>query len=238
MQDNMFYGAGHLIFQRAEELRKTMTSAENIIWKHVHINEWKLKFRRQHPIRFYVVDFYCHKLKLVIEIDGSIHDDEKVKKKDAEREAILKNLGLNVIRFKNEEVYNNPNSVLAEIDKTIKLLQSTPLGNGGRMLIYNVTIKADNSIADVWLQWLLNEHIPEVMNTNCFSSYKVVRLLEIDDNEGPTYAIQYTAESKADYNRYIELHAPLLRQKSIDKWGNAFIAFRSLMEVVEEQGNK
>ena len=71
------------------------------------------------------------------------------------------------------------------------------------------------------------------MGTVCFSTYKVVRLLEIDDSEGPTYAIQYHADSKADYNRYIEMHASLLRQKSIDKWGNGFIAFRSLMEVVE-----
>jgi len=101
------------------------------------------------------------------------------------------------------------------------------------MLIYNVTIKVEESIADAWLQWLLNEHIPDVMSTGCFSSYKVVRLLEVDDSEGPTYAIQYYADSKADYNRYIELHAPLLRQKSIDKWGNRFIAFRSLMQVVQ-----
>ena len=101
------------------------------------------------------------------------------------------------------------------------------------MLIYNVTIKVEESIADAWLQWLQQEHIPDVMATGCFRNYKVVRLLEIDDSEGPTYAIQYHAESKADYNRYIEIHASLLRQKSIDKWGNRFIAFRSLMEVVE-----
>ena len=101
------------------------------------------------------------------------------------------------------------------------------------MLIYNVTIKVDESIAGPWLQWLQKEHIPDVMGTGCFSTYKVVRLLEIDDSEGPTYAIQYHADSKADYNRYIEMHASLLRQKSIDKWGNNFIAFRSLMEVVE-----
>ena len=100
------------------------------------------------------------------------------------------------------------------------------------MLIYNVTIKVDESIADAWLQWLQQEHIPEVMATRCFSSFKLVRLLEIDDSEGPTYAIQYHADSKADYNRYIEMHASLLRQKSIDKWGNAFIAFRSLMQVM------
>ncbi|HEY1022825.1 MAG TPA: DUF4286 family protein, partial [Flavisolibacter sp.] len=65
------------------------------------------------------------------------------------------------------------------------------------MIIYNVTIKVDASIADAWLAWLLEEHIPEVMQTGCFSDKKVVRLLEVDESEGPTYAIQYSAESKA-----------------------------------------
>ena len=50
MKENMFYGASHLIFQKAEELRNRMTPAEELLWKHIHINEWKLKFRRQHPI--------------------------------------------------------------------------------------------------------------------------------------------------------------------------------------------
>ncbi|HUC81580.1 MAG TPA: DUF4286 family protein [Flavisolibacter sp.] len=101
------------------------------------------------------------------------------------------------------------------------------------MIIYNVTIKVEESIASAWLNWLLNEHIPEVMSTGCFSSHKVVRLLEVDETEGPTYAIQYNADSKADYNRYIQLHAPGMRQKSFDKWGNSFIAFRSVMQVVQ-----
>jgi hypothetical protein len=101
------------------------------------------------------------------------------------------------------------------------------------MIIYNVTIKVDESIADVWLQWLLNEHVPDVMNTGCFSSHKVVRLLEVDDTEGPTYAVQYQAASKADYNRYLEKFASEMRQRSIDKWGNRFIAFRSVMQVVQ-----
>ncbi|HZH65216.1 MAG TPA: DUF4286 family protein [Flavisolibacter sp.] len=102
------------------------------------------------------------------------------------------------------------------------------------MIIYNVTIKVEATIAEPWLRWLLNEHIPEVTGSGCFSSYKVVRLLEVDDNEGPTYAIQYWADAKADYNRYIENHAPAMRQKSIDKWGGRFIAFRSVMQVIEE----
>jgi hypothetical protein len=101
------------------------------------------------------------------------------------------------------------------------------------MIIYNVTVKVDQGVAGAWLQWLLNEHIPEVMQTGCFTNFKVVRLLEIDESEGPTYAIQYEAASKADYNRYIELHAPLMRKKSIDEWGQQFIAFRSVMEVVK-----
>ncbi|HWI93480.1 MAG TPA: DUF4286 family protein [Flavisolibacter sp.] len=101
------------------------------------------------------------------------------------------------------------------------------------MIIYNVTVKVDGSIADAWLQWLLNEHIPSVMATDCFAEYKVVRLLEVDDNEGPTYAIQYSAESKADYNRYISIHSSKLQKLSFEKWGDRFIAFRSVMEVVK-----
>jgi len=101
------------------------------------------------------------------------------------------------------------------------------------MIIYNVTIKVAQGIADVWIEWLLNEHIPDVMGTGCFNSHKVVRLLEVDDTEGPTYAIQYNAESKADYNRYIQMHADEMRQRSFDKWGNNFIAFRSVMQVVQ-----
>ena len=100
------------------------------------------------------------------------------------------------------------------------------------MFIYNVTIKIQEQIHYPWLQWLKEEHVPEVLATACFSKATVVKLLDIDDSEGPTYAIQYAAESKAAYNLYIEKFAGLLRQKSIDKWGNQFIAFRSLMQVV------
>ena len=101
------------------------------------------------------------------------------------------------------------------------------------MIIYNITVKVEDQIAESWLQWLLAEHIPDVLLTKCFHNYKVVRLLETDDSDGPTYAIQYEAHSKSDYNRYIELHAETLRKKSLDKWGGQFIAFRSLMEVVK-----
>ncbi len=105
MKENMYYGAGPHIFQRAEELRNTMTSAEAILWKHLHINEWKLRFRRQHPIWQYIADFYCHKVKLVIELDGSIHDVEEVRNNDIEREKHLQNFGITVLRFSNTEIF-------------------------------------------------------------------------------------------------------------------------------------
>jgi hypothetical protein len=101
------------------------------------------------------------------------------------------------------------------------------------MFIYNVTVKVEQQIADSWLLWLLNEHIPSIMQTKCFVDYKVVRLLEVDDSEGPTYAIQYYAQSKADYNRYIEIHSSKMQKISFDKWSDHFIAFRSIMEVVK-----
>jgi hypothetical protein len=94
-------------------------------------------------------------------------------------------------------------------------------------------VKAEASIANTWLQWLLNEHIPSIMQTNCFVDYKVVRLLEVDDSEGPTYAIQYYAESQADYNRYMEIHSSKMQKRSFEKWGNHFIAFGSVMQVVK-----
>ena len=101
------------------------------------------------------------------------------------------------------------------------------------MIIYNVTVKVHSSISEEWLQWIKEVHLPDVMATGCFTDYKIVRLLEIDDSEGPTYAIQYNAESKSLYNLYIEKHAQEMRQRSFKKWGDKFIAFRSLMQIVD-----
>lgn len=111
----MHYGAHPLIFKKAEELRNKMTSAEELLWNYLKTNEWGYKFRRQHPLFMYVADFYCHQLKLIIEIDGGIHALEDVKCNDEIRENHLKDLGLKVIRFKNEDVLNNLEVVLNQI---------------------------------------------------------------------------------------------------------------------------
>jgi hypothetical protein len=101
------------------------------------------------------------------------------------------------------------------------------------MFIYNVTTKVDHSIHQAWLQWIKQEHIPDIINTGCFTHATVLHLLEIDDHDGPTYAVQYHAESKALYNRYIEKFAPLMRQKAMSKWGNKLIAIRSIMQIID-----
>jgi hypothetical protein len=100
------------------------------------------------------------------------------------------------------------------------------------MFIYNVTLKIDWSIEKDWIKWMKEEYMPEVLATGCFEKSQLLRLIEVDETDGPTFAAQYTAGSREAYNRYITEYATLMRQKSFDKWGNRFIAFRSVMEVV------
>lgn len=104
--------------------------------------------------------------------------------------------------------------------------------NPFQMIIYNVTVKTDHSIAGDWLTWLKEEHIPDIIGTRCFTHASVLRLLDMDETDGVTYAVQYHAESKLLYDRYITEYAEGMRRKATEKWGDKFIAFRSVMEVV------
>ena len=101
------------------------------------------------------------------------------------------------------------------------------------MIIYNVTTKVHNSIADEWLQWVKDIHTKDILNTGCFNDFKIVKLLETDETEGPTYAIQYHAESKALYNRYIEKFSVEMRNAAFTKWGDKFLSFKSVMQIVD-----
>jgi Domain of unknown function (DUF4286) len=101
------------------------------------------------------------------------------------------------------------------------------------MIIYNVTTKVHASIDKDWLQWQQQEHIPDIMATGLFSHYTFSRLLEQDDSEGKTYAVQYTAAAYGQYQQYIAIHAPLLRKKAFDKWGDFIISFRTVLEVIQ-----
>ena len=101
------------------------------------------------------------------------------------------------------------------------------------MIIYNITTKVHNSIAADWMQWLKNIHAKEVMESDCFKEYKIVKLLEIDETDGPTFAVQFFAESKGLYNRYIEKFAGEMRKRSFEKWGDKFISIRTVMQIVD-----
>jgi very-short-patch-repair endonuclease len=115
------FGAKPEIFDRAQQLRKKMTEAEKILWKRLRNRKFEgLKFRRQHPVGYFIVDFYCHEKRLVVEVDGSIHDLEEVKERDENREAELKNLGLTVVRFTNNEVIYHINKVLNTLRMNVK----------------------------------------------------------------------------------------------------------------------
>lgn len=100
------------------------------------------------------------------------------------------------------------------------------------MLIYNVTTKVAHAVHADWLHWMKTTHIPAVMQTGCFTTHYFVRLLEVDEEDGPTYAVQYHAADQADYDRYLALFAKNLREETLQNWGNQIIAFRSIMQYV------
>lgn len=108
------YNAKPDIFEKAIDLRRSMTNAEKMLWQKLKNRQLDgYKFRRQHPIHIFIVDFYCHQLRLAIEIDGKIHEEKK--EYDEGRTAELERYGITVIRFTNEQVENNISEVVHQI---------------------------------------------------------------------------------------------------------------------------
>lgn len=115
-KDNLTWAAKPDIFRKAKELRKSMTVAEEILWKHLRNNKLNgLKFRRQHPLDIFIADFYCHNVRLIIELDGGIHDTPEQKEYDEGRTFELEEKGFKILRLKNEEVIKNIENVLFRI---------------------------------------------------------------------------------------------------------------------------
>ncbi|MEQ8324832.1 MAG: DUF4286 family protein [Vicingaceae bacterium] len=101
------------------------------------------------------------------------------------------------------------------------------------MIIYNVTINVEEEVADNWLTYMKTRHIPDVLNTGCFSAHVISRLItRHEDETGITYAIQYHCPDMKTFERYEKEFAPALKQEVVDKYGGKFVAFRSLMETV------
>jgi very-short-patch-repair endonuclease len=116
----MFYGANAEIFKRAEILRTNPTKEEALLWKRINENQLGYRFKAQHPVANYIVDFYCHKFKLVIEVDGGIHFESDIREKDKGRTEELEIYGLKVIRFTNEDILNRIEWVVDEIKHHLK----------------------------------------------------------------------------------------------------------------------
>lgn len=101
------------------------------------------------------------------------------------------------------------------------------------MIVYNVTLKVETSIAEQWKTWMQEEHIPEMLATGFFVKNAFYRLLEQDETEGITFVAQYFCSGVEDYQAYLQQCATAMRQKGIDKFGERVLGFRTLMEEIE-----
>ena len=115
MSKKLHSNAPTILFQRAVELRKNQTKAEEILWEYLKTKPLGFKFRRQHPYFQYIFDFYCHSLKLVIEVDGSIHENVYVKLNDKIREELLQKDGMIILRINNDDIFYSLDHVIKKI---------------------------------------------------------------------------------------------------------------------------
>jgi phosphoribosylanthranilate isomerase len=117
---NMFYGANPILFELAKQNRLNPTEAEEFLWEQLSTIKIKgVRFKRQHPIAYFIADFYCHQAKLVIEVDGLYHKISSQYEYDLNRDFELTELGLKVFRFTNEEVTLNIEIILEKIEEEI-----------------------------------------------------------------------------------------------------------------------
>ncbi len=100
------------------------------------------------------------------------------------------------------------------------------------MIIYNVTLTVEDEIHDDWLQWMKSTHIPDVMNTGCFESFKICRVIK-SGQDGRSYAIQYSTKDMATLHKYQVQFAPKLQQEHMARYQDKVLAFRTLLEVID-----
>lgn len=105
------------------------------------------------------------------------------------------------------------------------------------MIVYNVTVSIDAEIEEIWLKWMREHHIPDMMATGHFRDSKISRV-HGEEEGGKTYAITYTAFSKTHFDKYQADHAPILQQEHNKKFGKKTVAFRTLLSVIEEFEHK
>jgi hypothetical protein len=102
------------------------------------------------------------------------------------------------------------------------------------MILYNVTLNIENEVAEEYVNWMNTVHIPEVMATGLFVSYKMLRLLNEEDNGGTTFAVQYYLEDMDRFEHYQTFHAARLQTETKKRYEGKYVAFRTLLEVVSQ----
>jgi len=103
------------------------------------------------------------------------------------------------------------------------------------MIVYNVTCHVDEHILSDWVSWMNEVHLPEVMATGKFISYRFLKIDPLDDtDDGNSFAIQYLLESREHYRSYAEEHGPALKQKTLERYGDKIAAFRTTLELISE----
>lgn len=120
MRENFFYGAEPILFEFAKAMRLSPTIAEEYLWRSLSGNRLGSKFRRQHPIKYFIADFYCHSSKLIVEVDGGYHQLPEQYEYDRKRDWELKQLGLTVLHFSNEDVLYDIDNTLTTIEIHLK----------------------------------------------------------------------------------------------------------------------
>lgn len=120
MEKKMFLDATKPVFENATLLRKNMTPAEKELWNYLRPKPLGFKFRKQHTISKYIADFYCHSLKLIIEIDGGIHSLNTVSEKDRIRQDFLESEGAVFLRFTNTEIFTGLEKVKSKIEQFLQ----------------------------------------------------------------------------------------------------------------------
>jgi very-short-patch-repair endonuclease len=119
LEKSMYFKAKPGTLETTSILRKNMTFSEMLLWEKLKGKQiFGLRFRRQHPINIFIVDFYCHAVRLVVEIDGEIHDQQE--EYDDGRSAEMEKFGIRVIRFTNNEVEENIEAVIDRIKMVVK----------------------------------------------------------------------------------------------------------------------
>lgn len=102
------------------------------------------------------------------------------------------------------------------------------------MILYNITIIMDDEIHNEWLTWIKSKQIPEVMNTGCFVSNRLLKVVD-SPNEGVTYCIQYISDSIEKLNEFRQNHDSLVQANSPVQFNNKFVAFPTVMEFIDNQ---